>query len=70
MAYHYLRTHLGDRFRPGKMVRDQHKGIEEQIWKIEIVERISGKKEGELKIGVDTGATYSYQTAAAAQPVS
>jgi 2-oxoglutarate/2-oxoacid ferredoxin oxidoreductase subunit alpha len=70
MASHYLRTHLGDRFRPAKTVLESANGQGEPIWTIEIVERISGKKEGEVKIGATTGSTYSYTTSTAPQPVS
>jgi 2-oxoglutarate ferredoxin oxidoreductase subunit alpha len=70
MASHYLRTHLGDRFRPSNVVKESANGQGEPIWKVEIVERISGKKEGEVKIGAKTGSTYSYTTATAPQPVS
>lgn len=62
LAYHYLRTHYAERLRPGKMVREEKNGRGEPTWKVELVERTSGKKEAELVVGVHTGATYSYET--------
>jgi 2-oxoglutarate ferredoxin oxidoreductase subunit alpha len=61
MAYHYLRTHASERFRPGKISRKESSKHNEPVWNVEIVERISGKKEAEMEIGISTGATYSYK---------
>jgi hypothetical protein len=61
MAYHYIRTHLAETVRPGRIERVGPDGYDEPIWLIEIVNRDSGKKQGELLIGVETGSTYSWQ---------
>ena len=61
MAYHYIRTHLGERVRPGRIEQVGPDGYDESIWLIEIVSRDSGEKQGELLIGVETGSTYSWQ---------
>lgn len=61
IAYHYLRTHAGERFRPGKLTRVRANGYDEDTWSVEIVERVTGRKEADMAIGVETGATYFYK---------
>jgi len=61
IAYHYLRTHAGERFRPSTLTRQDKDGYGEPTWKVEIVERITGKKEAEMAIGRESGATYYYK---------
>jgi hypothetical protein len=61
IASHYLYSHLGEEFRPGELKRLPADGHGEPIWRVEIVNRDSGKKHGEVRIGVETGATYSWQ---------
>lgn len=61
MAYHYIRTHLGETVRPGRIKRVGPDGYDEPIWLIDVVSRDSGEKHGELLIGVETGSTYSWQ---------
>lgn len=61
IAYHYVRTHLGDELRPGQIQRGDGDGVPEPVWQIEIVHCDSGEKQGELRVGVETGATYSWQ---------
>ena len=60
MAYHYSRVYLGDRARPGRV---EKKGKEngEEVWGVEVLNRGTGAKQGDLKIGVETGAIYSWQ---------
>lgn len=60
IAYHYIRTHLGAEVRPGRMERESANGRGEPIWRIQIVSREDNALRGELEIGVETGATYSY----------
>jgi len=60
LAYHYLRTHSFEKLRPIKMVREAANGHGEPTWNIELAERVSGKKGGSMKVGVRTGATYSF----------
>jgi 2-oxoglutarate ferredoxin oxidoreductase subunit alpha len=62
MAYHYIRTHLGDAARPGRIERVGPDGYDEPIWLVEIVRRDSGVKQGDLLIGAETGSTYSWQS--------
>src|SRR5262245_17849625 len=59
MAYHFIRVHLADKVRPAKI--DQIDGDGERLWLIELVGRESGEKEGDLKIGQETGSVYSWQ---------
>ena len=62
IAYHYLRTHYAERLRPGVLALEEKNGRGEPTWKIELVERASGKKAAEMVVGVNTGSTYSYET--------
>jgi 2-oxoglutarate/2-oxoacid ferredoxin oxidoreductase subunit alpha len=64
IAYHYLRTHNAEKLRPIKLVRESANGHGEPIWNIELAERVSGKKGATMKVGVRTGATHSYESAA------
>jgi 2-oxoglutarate ferredoxin oxidoreductase subunit alpha len=61
IAYHYVRVHLKDEFRPGRVQKTAGNGLGEAIWKIDVVGRENGEKQGELRVGVETGSTYSWQ---------
>jgi len=61
IAYHYVRVHLNDEFRPGSVHKAAGNGLGEAIWKIDVVTREGGEKRGELRVGVETGSTYSWQ---------
>ncbi len=63
IAYHYIRTHLNEDVRPGRLEKADGNGARESVWRIEIVHRDSGEKLGELRVGVETGSTYSWQPA-------
>jgi 2-oxoglutarate/2-oxoacid ferredoxin oxidoreductase subunit alpha len=63
IAYHYVRVHLGDEVRPGKIGRAESNGYGEPIWNVEMVNRETGAKTGELHIGVQTGSTHAWQPA-------
>ncbi len=58
IAYHYVRVHLADKLRPAKIAQED--GAGEKLWLVEIAGRESGQKEGELRIGVETGSIYSW----------
>ena len=62
MAYHYVRVHLADKVRPGKIEKIEQSENGEPLWQVEMVARDNGEKRGDLSIGVDTGSTYSWQT--------
>ncbi len=66
MAYHYIRTRLGDAARPVKIQRVDGNSHGEPLWLVEIAKRDTGEKSGELNIGVKTGAIYSWQPVTAA----
>ena len=61
IACHYIRTHLGEDVRPGRVEKMSGNGIEEPVWCIDVVHRDTGGKQGELFVGVETGSTYSWQ---------
>lgn len=61
IAYHNLRTHYAEKLRPVKAVQESANGHGEPVWNVELAERISGKTGGKMKIGVHTGATYSFE---------
>jgi hypothetical protein len=63
IAYHYIRTHLSEDVRPGKIEKMPGDGIPEPVWCIQIVDRDTGDPRGELFVGVETGSTYSWQPA-------
>lgn len=63
IAYHYVRVRLGDEVRPGHIGKAESNGYGEPIWKVEIVNRETGAKTGELHVGIQTGSTYSWQPA-------
>ncbi len=63
IAYHYIRTHLSEDVRPGKIEKMPGDGIPEPVWCIQIVDRDTGDPRGELFVGVQTGSTYSWQPA-------
>jgi 2-oxoglutarate/2-oxoacid ferredoxin oxidoreductase subunit alpha len=63
IAYHYVRAHLNEDVRPGRIARVDGNGVGEPLWEIEIVHCDSEEKQGELRVGVETGTTYSWQAA-------
>jgi hypothetical protein len=63
IAYHYLRTHYAEKLRPTKIVQESKNGKGEGVWRVELTERATGNKAGEMTIGVETGATYSFEVA-------
>jgi 2-oxoglutarate/2-oxoacid ferredoxin oxidoreductase subunit alpha len=63
IAYHYVRVRLGDEVRPGQIGKAESNGYGEPIWKVEIVNRETGAKTGELHVGMQTGSTHSWQPA-------
>jgi 2-oxoglutarate/2-oxoacid ferredoxin oxidoreductase subunit alpha len=70
MSYHYVRVHLADKVRPGRIEKIQESEYGEPLWTIEMVARDGGEKRGVLCIGTASGSTYSWQAvkALAAEP--
>jgi 2-oxoglutarate ferredoxin oxidoreductase subunit alpha len=64
IASHYLRTHLGEEVRPGRLERLPASGRDEPLWRVEIVHRDSGRRQGELRIGAVTGSTRAWEPVA------
>jgi 2-oxoglutarate/2-oxoacid ferredoxin oxidoreductase subunit alpha len=60
MAYHYIRSRLGDIFRPSVIEHIPGGNGDEALWKIQLVSREAGEIQGDLLIGVKTGATYAW----------
>ncbi len=63
IAYHYVRVHLNEEVRPGKIARAAANGHGEPVWQVEIVHRETSAKQGDLLIGVETGSTHAWQPA-------
>ena len=63
IAYHYVRVHLNEEVRPGKISKAAANGRGEAVWQVEVVHREGGAREGQLLIGVETGSTYAWQPA-------
>lgn len=61
IAYHYIRTHLNKDLRPGQIEKADGSGTGEAVWRIAIVHQDSGEKQGELRVGMETGSTYSWE---------
>ena len=64
MAYHYIRSRLGDSLRPTLLERIPGQNGDEPTWRIELASRETGETRGELTIGVETGTTVSWKPAA------
>ncbi len=60
IAYHYLRTNYKESLRPERIVKEGKNGHNEATWKVELVERATKKKQAELSVGIETGATYEF----------
>jgi hypothetical protein len=52
-------VHLADKARPVKFELED--GDSERLWVVELAGRESGEKEGELRIGAETGSIYSWE---------
>lgn len=61
IAYHYIRTHLGNSVRPASMQVGNGASAEEPTWRIELVSRKGGEKNGDLFVGQRTGSTYAWK---------
>ena len=58
MAYHYIRIHMQDKTRPGRLQPVAESGYGEPLWVVELVSRADARPEGMLVIGRDTGALH------------
>jgi 2-oxoglutarate/2-oxoacid ferredoxin oxidoreductase subunit alpha len=68
MAYHYIRIHMQDRTRPGRLQRlSAVVEYGEPVWDVELVDRGNGRPEGRLVIGADTGSIHAFHPLAERQ---
>jgi len=68
MAYHYVRIHMQEKTRPGRLERANGGGYGEPVWEVELVRRADGRPEGTLVIGMDTGSIYGCHSLVSSQP--
>jgi 2-oxoglutarate ferredoxin oxidoreductase subunit alpha len=64
MAYHYIRSRLGDSLRPVAFERSPGQNGDEPTWRVELASRDTGEKRGELIIGIETGSTVAWKPVA------
>jgi 2-oxoglutarate ferredoxin oxidoreductase subunit alpha len=64
MAYHYIRSRLGDNLRPVAFERSPGQNGDEPTWRVELASRDTGEKRGELIIGIETGSTVAWKPVA------
>jgi hypothetical protein len=68
MAYHYIRIHMQEKTRPGRLRESADGAFGEPIWEVELVSRTDGRPEGTLLIGRETGSIYGRHSQASSQP--
>jgi 2-oxoglutarate/2-oxoacid ferredoxin oxidoreductase subunit alpha len=61
IAYHYIRIHLNDKARPIRFERAPANGFGEPVWQIEVVDRKTGSRLGDLLLGQETGSTHAWR---------
>ena len=61
ITLHYIRTQLKDDVRPGQVEKADGNGHGEPVWEISVVDRDTGETRGRLRVGVETGSTFSWQ---------
>lgn len=64
MAYHYIRSRLGDNLRPTSIERHAGNNGDEPTWRVQLVSRDNGETRGNLIVGVETGSTYAWEPVA------
>ena len=69
MAYHYIRLHMHDQTRPGRVDPVSRAEYDEPLWDVEIIGREDHQPRGNLLIGVETGAIYQWEPLASVQPI-
>ncbi len=67
MAYHYIRIHMQDKTRPGRLRKVAAAVYGEPVWEVELVGRAAGTPEGLLVIGRETGSTYGSHSLVSSQ---
>jgi len=61
IAYHFIRVKLGNEARPVDFAQVSLADYDEPVWQVAVAGRKEGEPRGTLLIGVQTGATYSWQ---------
>jgi 2-oxoglutarate ferredoxin oxidoreductase subunit alpha len=61
MAYHYIRIHLHDEARPGRVTKRDKNGHGEPVFQVELVSRKDKEPRGRLVIGRKTGAIHAFE---------
>lgn len=69
MAYHYIRLHMQDLTRPGRIEPVSRAEYNEPLWDVEIIGRTTHEPRGNLLIGIDTGSIYRWEPLASVQPI-
>jgi len=59
MAYHYVRIHMQDSARPGRLTTLTTAEYGEPVWQVELLPRTGGRPEAMLVIGADTGSIHA-----------
>ncbi|HEX5138834.1 MAG TPA: 2-oxoacid:acceptor oxidoreductase subunit alpha [Planctomycetota bacterium] len=61
MAYHFIRIHLHDEARPGRVVKREKGDHGEPVFEVDLVSRKGKEPRGRLVIGRKTGAVHAYE---------
>ena len=69
MAYHYIRLHMQDLTRPGRIEPASRAEYDEPLWDVEIIGRTTHEPRGNLLIGIETGSIYRWEPLASVQPM-
>ncbi len=69
MAYHYIRLHMNDLTRPGRIEQATRTEYDESLWDVEIIGRTTHEPRGNLLIGIETGSIYRWEPLASVQPI-
>jgi len=63
MAYHYIRIHMHDKTRPGRLQPVGESAYGEPLWLVELIDRTDSRPEGMLVIGRETGSFHGWHPA-------
>jgi 2-oxoglutarate ferredoxin oxidoreductase subunit alpha len=69
MAYHYIRLHMQNQTRPGRIEQVTRAEYDEPLWDVEIIGRADHEARGNLLIGMETGSMYRFEPLASVQPI-
>jgi len=69
MAYHYIRLHMQNQTRPGRVEQVTRAEYDEPLWDVEIIGRTDHEPRGNLLIGMETGSMHRFEPLASVQPI-